>query len=156
MAQSGSASGWGPEGRWFKSSRPDANGSRVLAVWLDMGTGSFTYDDELLARLQAPPDLCDGVEALAYWRTRLGRLPWYRRRARREASRMILVWERRVVAALLSERGVPLWARVRAARLVAAGPLRRWARRGGALVGAATLVVLTVGLLSLDLVIRSI
>src|SRR3954453_12798395 len=24
VAQSGSASGWGPEGRWFKSSRPDA------------------------------------------------------------------------------------------------------------------------------------
>src|SRR6185503_12727718 len=60
-----------------------------LAVWLDMGTGSFASDDELLARLQAPPDLCDGVESLAYWRTRLGRLPWYRRRARREASRMI-------------------------------------------------------------------
>jgi hypothetical protein len=144
VAQSGSAFGWGPKGRWFKSSRPD------------MGTGSFAYDDELLARLQAPPDLCDGVEALAYWRTRLGRLPWYRRRARREASRMILVWERRVLAAVLAERGAPLWTRVRAARLVAAGPLRRWARRGGFVVGTATLVVLTAGLLAVDLLIRSI
>jgi hypothetical protein len=25
VAQSGSASGWGPEGRWFKSSRPDTD-----------------------------------------------------------------------------------------------------------------------------------
>jgi hypothetical protein len=121
-----------------------------------MGTGSFAYDDELVARLQAPPDLCDGVEALAYWRTRLGRLPWYRRRARREASHMILVWERRVLAALLAERGAPLWARVRAARLVAAGRLRRWARRGGFVVGTAALVVLTAGLLAVDLLIRSI
>jgi len=120
-----------------------------------MGTGSFASDDELLARLQAPPDLCDGVESLAYWRTRLGRLPWYRRRARREASRMILVWERRVLAALLVERGPPLWARVRAARLVAAGPLQRWARRGGLVVRAAMLVVLTTGLLALDALIRS-
>jgi len=120
-----------------------------------MGTGSFASDDELLARLLAPPDLCDGVESLAYWRTRLGRLPWYRRRARREASRMILVWERRVLVALLAERGAPLWARVRAARLVAAGPLRRWARRGGFVLGAATLVVLTTGMLALELLIRS-
>ena len=121
-----------------------------------MGTGSVASDDELLARLQAPPDLCDGVESLAYWRMRLGRLPWYRRRARREASRMILVWERRVLAALLAERGAPLWARVSAARLVAAGPLGRWARRGGVALGAATLVVLTVGLLALEMLIKSI
>jgi hypothetical protein len=120
-----------------------------------MGTGSFASDDELLARLQAPPDLCDGVESLAYWRTRLGRLPWYRRQARREASRMILVWERRVLAALLAERGAPLSARVRAARLVAAGPLRRWARRGGFVLRAATLIVLTAGLLALEALIRS-
>ena len=120
-----------------------------------MGTGSFASDDELLARLQAPPDLCDGVESLAYWRMRLARLPWYRRRTRREASRMILVWERRVLAALLAERGAPLWARVRAARLVAAGPLRRWVRRAGLVLAAATLVVLTAGLLAFELLIRS-
>ena len=68
---------------------------------------------------------------------------------------MIVVWERRVLAALLAERGVPLWARVRAGRLVAAGPLRRWARRAGLVVGAATLVVLTTGLLVVELLIRS-
>lgn len=68
---------------------------------------------------------------------------------------MILVWERRVLVALLAERGAPLWARVRAARLVAAGPLRRWARRGGLVLGAATLVVVTAGMLALELLIRS-
>ena len=120
-----------------------------------MGTEPFASDDELLARLQAPPDLCDGVESLAYWRTRLGRLPWYRRQARREAFRMVLVWERRVLAAALAEQGAPLSARVRAARLVAAGPLRRWARRGGLVLRAATLVVLTAGLFVLEAVIRS-
>ena len=127
-----------------------------MSVWLAMGTGSFASDDELLERLQAPPDLCDGVESLAYWRTRLTRLPWYRRRARREAAGMTIVWERRVLAALLAERGTPLRARVGAARLVAAGPLRRWARRGAYVLGAATLVVLTAGLLTLELLIRSI
>ena len=121
-----------------------------------MGTGSFASDDELLARLQAPPDLCDGVESLAYWRTRLGRLPWYQRRARREAADMILVWERRVLAAALAERGYPLMSRVRAAGMVAAGPVRRWARRAGFFLAAAALAVLTSGLLLLDLLIRAI
>jgi ribosomal protein L39E len=134
---------------------PTPYGSRCLPVWLRMSTGSFASDEELLARLQAPPDLCDGVESLAYWRTRLGRLPRYRRRARREAARMILAWERRVLAALVAERGAPLWVRVRAARLVAAGPLRRWARRAAFVLGAATLVVLTAGLLTLELLISS-
>jgi len=69
---------------------------------------------------------------------------------------MILVWERRVLAALLAERGGPLRARVRADRLVAAGPLRRWARRGAFVLGTATLVVLTAWLLALELLLRSI
>ena len=83
-------------------------------------------------------------------------MPWYRRRARREAARMSMVWERRVLAALLADRGAPLWARVGAARLAVAGPLRRWARRAAYMLGAATLVVLTAGLLTLELLIRSI
>ena len=31
VAQSGSASGWGPEGRWFKSSRPDSSAALAFA-----------------------------------------------------------------------------------------------------------------------------
>jgi hypothetical protein len=120
-----------------------------------MQIGSFTSDDELLARLQAPPSLSDGVESLAYWRERRLRVPWYRARARREASREILAWERRVLAALLAERGAPLGARFQAVRLVATGPLRRWARRGVFVLATGTLAVLVPAVLALELVIRS-
>jgi hypothetical protein len=122
-----------------------------------METGSTLPDDELLARLHAPPDLRDGVESLVYWRDRRERLPWYRRRARREAARMILVWERRVRAALLQQREVPLAARLRGARLVASGPLQRWARRGGFALAATTLalVALAPALLALELLLKA-
>jgi hypothetical protein len=124
--------------------------------WRAMQSGSCLNDDELLAYLQGPPELCDGVESLAYRRGRRARLPWYRARARREASRMIVAWERRVLAALLAERGAPLGARLRAAGLVATGPLRRWARRAGFVLAGAMLVLLAPALLALELIIKSI
>ena len=39
MAQSGSALGWGPSGRWFKSSRPDFTncGTGVHYMWTRLG-----------------------------------------------------------------------------------------------------------------------
>lgn len=101
----------------------------------------LSRDDELLARLQAPPDLSEGLDSLAYWRGRRERLPWYRRRSKREAARMVVVWERRVRAAMLRQRGAPLAARFLAARLLASGPLRRTARRAGFAVAATTLLV---------------
>ena len=104
-------------------------------------TSLLSRDDELLARLQAPPDLSDGLDSLAYWRGRRERLPWYRRRAQREAARMVVVWERRVRAAMLRQRGAPLASRFLAARLLASGPLRRSARRAFA-VAATTLLVI--------------
>jgi hypothetical protein len=104
----------------------------------------LSRDDELLARLQAPPDLGDGLDSLAYWRGRRERLPWYRRRAKREAARMVFVWERRVRAAMLRQRGAPLASRFLAARLLASGPLRRFARRAGFAVAATTLLVLVI------------
>ncbi|HEX2397376.1 MAG TPA: hypothetical protein VHI73_04475 [Solirubrobacteraceae bacterium] len=115
-----------------------------------MKIGSLCTDDDLLARLQAPPDLRDGVYSLAYWRQRRARLPWYRRRARREAARMAVVWERRVCGALVRQRGVSLWERLQGVGLVAAGPLRRWARRGGLALAATTVAFLaTLALLAL-------
>ena len=100
-------------------------------------------DDLLLARLHAPPDLREGSECLAYWRQRQQRLPWYRVSARREASRMIVTWERRVRAAVVHQRGVPISARLDGAKLVAGVHLRRWTRRtGAALAIAGTLFVL--------------
>jgi hypothetical protein len=78
-----------------------------------------------------------------------------RARARREASREIVAWERPVLAALLAERGAPPGARFQAVRLVATGPLRRWARRGAYVLATGTLVVLVPAVLALELVIRS-
>jgi hypothetical protein len=100
----------------------------------------LSRDDE---RLYAPPGssgLSDGLDSLAYWRDRRERLPWYRHRAKREAARMVVVWERRVRAAMLRQRGAPLASRFLAARLLAGRPLRRSARRAGFAVAAATLV----------------
>jgi hypothetical protein len=68
---------------------------------------------------------------------------------------MILAWERRLLAALLAERGAPLGARFQAVRLVATGPLRRWAMRGAFVLATAALVVLGAAVLALELVIRS-
>jgi hypothetical protein len=121
-----------------------------------MGTGSLSADDVLLARLQAPPDLREGVDSLAYWRQRQTRLPWYRRRARREAALMAVVWERRVRAALVHQSGVPLWERLQGAGLVASGPLRRLARRSGLAIAAATfaLLALVPALLAVELLLK--
>ena len=114
----------------------------VLPELPSVETSLLSRDDELLARLQAPPDLCDGLDSLAYWHGRRVRLPWYRRRAKREAARMVFVWERRVRAAMLRQRGAPLASRFLAARLLASGPLRRSARRAGFAVAATMLLVL--------------
>jgi hypothetical protein len=86
-------------------------------------------DDRLLAELQAPPDLIDGMQSLSYWHQRRERLAWYRVSARREATRMILRWEHRVHGAILSQRGVPIAVRTSAGLLVARSRLRRWSRR---------------------------
>jgi hypothetical protein len=121
-----------------------------------MRTAPPSADDALLARLQAPPDLREGTDALAYWRGRRQRLPWYRIAARREAARMSVAWEQRVRAALVRQRGLPTEARLRAARLVAGIWLRRSLRRVTlALAGTAmVLLVLAPALLLLDLLVH--
>lgn len=101
-----------------------------------MRTASLSKDDVLLAHLQAPPDLGDGVQSLAFWRERRRRLPWYRMRARREAAEMTLRWERRVRGALISQRGVAVDIRLVAGLLVARTRLRRWCRRVALVVAA--------------------
>jgi hypothetical protein len=88
-------------------------------------------DTRLPARLLAPPDLDDGVESLDYWRQRRQRLPWYRIRARREAMQMMVHWEQRVGAAIVSQNRAPLEARLSACVLVARTRLGRWTRRAG-------------------------
>ena len=99
-------------------------------------------DEQLVGRLLAPPDLDDGVESLDYWRRRYQQLPWYRLRARREATRMMVRWEQRVGAAIVSQRREPLEARVSAGVLVARTRLSRWTRRAGIAVLAAVTTVI--------------
>ena len=45
--------------------------------------------------------VAEAREALAFWRRRLRRLPWYRRAARAEARGMVARWRRRAVQAEL-------------------------------------------------------
>ena len=68
-------------------------------------------------------------------------------------SRMILVWERRVLAAVVVQRGASVSARLVAARLVVLGPLRRWVRRGAVALSAA-LVLFGPALLALALLLK--
>jgi hypothetical protein len=107
-----------------------------------MKTRFLSADDQLLAQLEAPPDLGQGVEALAYWAQRRRRLSWYRIRARREAGRMSTTWEQRVRAALISQRAAPLDLRLSAGLLLARNLLRRWSRR--AVIALSALLVAAV------------
>lgn len=107
-------------------------------------------DEQLLGRLLAPPDLDDGVESLDYWRRRRQQLPWYRIRARREAMRMVVRWEQRVGAAIVSQQQrTPLEARFSAGVLVARMRLARWTRRAGfAVLATVTTVVVLLAVLA--------
>jgi hypothetical protein len=130
--------------------------SAITVEWPAMDNVARLKDDQLLARMQAPPDLCDGVQSLAYWQRRQRHLPRYRLAARGEAARMVVVWERRVRAALIQQRGVPITARLRGARLIAATRLRRWIRRAGFVLAAtiAVMVLLAPALLAMDLLLQ--
>jgi hypothetical protein len=117
-----------------RDEEPPAAGGRFegrgrLPQSLLMRIDAHYHDEHLLRRLQAPPNLSDGVESLAYWRGRRRRLSWYRWRARREAERMTAVWEQRVGAALLSQPGVSLATRVSAGLLLGRARLQRWGER---------------------------
>jgi hypothetical protein len=105
-----------------------------------MRAASVSSDDRLLARLQAPPELGDGVQSLDFWCKRRQRLPWYRVRARREAARMTLEWEQRVLSAIVSQPGVSVASRGSAGLLVARIRLRRWGRRGALVLTTAVCV----------------
>jgi hypothetical protein len=108
-----------------------------------------TDDDQLLARLHAPPDLAQGTQSLAYWHDRRRSLSWYRIRARREAARMILRWEDRVRRAILSEHDAPITVRTSAGLLVVRTRAWRWGRRAvialTALVGVTLMASPVVG-----------
>jgi hypothetical protein len=107
-----------------------------------MRTRCATVDQKLLAEALAPPDLGDGIESLGYWRNRRRGLPWYRVHARREAERMILRWEQRVGAALVSQRNAAPGLRVSGGLVLVQSRLGRWVRR--ARITLSAVLVLTV------------
>jgi hypothetical protein len=69
--------------------------------------------------------VAEAREALAFWRGRLKRLPWYRRAARAEARGMVARWQRRVVQAELERWRLHALARPLAALIDWWGPSRR-------------------------------
>ena len=109
--------------------------------------------------------VAEAREALAFWRGRLKRLPWYRRAARAEARDMVARWQRRMVQAVLERwrlRGLSrpllalseLWgptrslaARRATTRLLRASPLARMVA-----LAAASVTVTAVALLALVVV----
>jgi hypothetical protein len=89
------------------------------------------------AEMPCGTSVAEAREALAFWRTRLRRLPWYRRASRAEAREMIVRWQRRLVQAQLERRRLSVFsgpllalaewwgpARSRAQRRAARGALR--------------------------------
>ncbi len=68
--------------------------------------------------------VAEAREALAFWRARLKRLPWYRRAARAEARAMVGRWQRRVVQAELERWRLHALARPLAAMIDWWGPGR--------------------------------
>jgi hypothetical protein len=69
--------------------------------------------------------VAEAREALAFWRTRLKRLPWYRRAARAEARGMVGRWRRRVMQAELERWRLHALAGPLAAAIDWWGPSRR-------------------------------
>jgi hypothetical protein len=109
--------------------------------------------------------VAEAREALAYWRGRMRRLPWYRRAARAEAREMAARWQRRLVQAELERwqlhwlarpllalvdwwaPGRGLAARRMAKRVLRASPVARMV-----VVAAAAVTVTAVAMLVLVLV----
>ena len=71
--------------------------------------GDHRDDDALLQELGRPPSVGEAWESLQYWRTRRARLSPLRRRDRREADRMVALWQERLRAAERAEYGPPAW-----------------------------------------------
>jgi hypothetical protein len=91
------------------------------ATWRVLPQPAFDVETE------APcgTSVAEAREALAFWRTRLKRLPWYRRAARAEARAMVVRWQRRVVQAELERWRLPVLARPLAAMIDWWGQSRR-------------------------------
>lgn len=63
-----------------------------------------------IATVGVQPPIAEAREALAYWRDRASRLPWYRWEARREARTMASRWRERLLRARLERWGLQTFA----------------------------------------------
>jgi hypothetical protein len=130
-------------------------------TWLPLRRPAFDVETE------APcgTSVAEAREALAFWRGRLKRLPWYRRAARAEAREMVVRWRRRLLQAELERwqlRGlvgpvlalIDWWGPTRrlAARRVARRALRASPMARLVALAAASVTVTAVAMLALVIV----
>jgi hypothetical protein len=73
------------------------------STWRLLSRPAFDVDQE------APcgTSVAEAREALAFWRGRMKRLPWYRRAAKAEAREMAARWRRRMLCAQLERWRLP-------------------------------------------------
>jgi hypothetical protein len=67
------------------------------ATWRQIPRPTFDFETEV----PNATSVAEAREALAFWRARLKRLPWYRRAARAEAREMAARWQHRMLHAEL-------------------------------------------------------
>ena len=121
------------------------------------------------AETEAPcgTSVAEAREALAFWRGRLKRLPWYRRAARAEAREMAARWQRRRVQAELERwqlrglappllRALDWWApgggvavRRAAGRVLRVSPLARMVALAATAVTVTAIAVLVLALVAI-------
>ena len=90
-----------------------AGGLRVACAAMFAPTWRLLPRPSFDAETEAPcgTSVAEAREALAFWRGRLQRLPWYRRTARAEAREMAARWQRRKLQAELERWQLPGLAR---------------------------------------------
>lgn len=81
----------------------------------------YASDPDLLGDCLRGPSPEDAARSLAYWRTRLDRLPVRRVGARREARAMVIAWEDRLRRAEIERHGGGLIGRAAAGLAVLRG-----------------------------------
>lgn len=69
----------------------------IAPTWRLLPKAAFDLETEA----SCGTSVAEAREALAFWRGRLKRLPWYRRAARAEAREMAARWQRRMLQAEL-------------------------------------------------------
>jgi hypothetical protein len=153
-----------PNGLEFTQMRPAS--SRLTSAAMFAPTRHLLPRPAFDVETEAPcgTSVAEAREALAFWRRRLKRLPWYRRAGRAEAREMVARWQRRMVQAELERwqlRGLarPLlalidwWGPTRsiaARRVLRASPLARIVALATATVTVTAVAVLALVVIAIS------